>query len=325
MVENDIEIFLREWNNDEDCIFVNTSGSTGRPKEVSLPKKLVEQSAFATNKFFNIDSDSFIFSCISSNYIGGKLPIVRALLAKCDFGAEIPSNYPKLVPYNSISNHQTKEISLLSVVPSQLPYLIENKDSLPKVRNYLIGGSAIPRVIQKHISESGIVAWESYGMTETASHIGLRRVVSPARDNYFIPMEDVSVELDDRSCLVIRREGWDPVVTNDIAEISESGNFKILGRIDNVINSGGRKFHPEEAEKICSDLIPYPFYFKGIPNDKWGEEIQIVIAVSSDIKHLDLSEIRDILSGRLDRWQLPKSMEVVTELPMTFNGKILRR
>ena len=325
--------FLDEWNNDSSFIEVNTSGSTGKPKRIRLPKEMMIQSALETNNFFKITSDSTIYSLVSPEFIGGKLPFVRAILAKCLLETECPSNHPSLtsdlsLDFSHRGRNKSKKIDLISVVPSQIPYLIKNRKLFRPVNNYLIGGSFIPPKIQTIIFESGIKAWESYGMTETASHIGIRKVNAPGQEEPFTPMEDVIVSLDSRGCLIIERKGWEPVITNDIAQLYDGGRFKIIGRIDDVIITGGKKFHPAEMEKTAEELLPFKFMFKGKRDDKWGETISIVVELNSqetNVEFPSLELINALLESKFERWQLPKSIEIVESLPRTPNGKLKRR
>ncbi len=325
--------FINEWKNSQSYISVKTSGTTGVPKTILLPKDLVKQSARATNAFFGINENSLLYSLVSASFIGGKLPYIRGIEANCRVFAETPTNSPQLtgelrfhsenLRRNELNNCWINNIDLISVVPSQMIKLIGEKDNLPEVRNYLIGGSAIPAYIRDLIIESGVSAWESYGMTETASHVGLRRIMDDRDTQYFSPMNDVKIDLDNRGCLIVEREGWEAVVTNDIAEITCNGDFRILGRIDNVIITGGKKFHPVPAEIKSEKLLPFPFYFTSVKDNKWGEGITIVVK-QNNFTGYSLKKIREILSAILENWELPKYLIEVESFPETANGKIKR-
>lgn len=299
---------MAEWRDSGESVTVQTSGSTGKPKRLQLPKKLMKESALRTNAFFSIDAGSRIHSCVAFDYIGGKMTAVRAEMAGCLLTSENPSNRPAL-------SGSEQPIDLLSVVASQMEYLLEHRQELPEVRNYLIGGSAIPSGIRKKIAESGIRAWESYGMTETASHIAVRRVTE--EEIPFTPLPGIEIRQDERGCLVIRMEGWPDVVTNDICEITPEG-FRILGRADNVIISGGKKFHPEEAERKLSEYLDFPFYFTSKKDEKWGEAI-VLICEADETDH-----VKEICEKELEHWQQPKEIRFVDRLPRTENGKIRR-
>lgn len=315
--------FRKEWNEPADTIVVNTSGSTGVPKKIHLPKAMMQQSATESCRFFNIKGQSRIHSCVSTAYIGGKMAALRALLAGCTFTAETPTNRPGINTEILVAGPwwfgDRTPVTLLSAVPSQMPWLIQHINKLPEVKNYLVGGSPISLPLRRLITQSGVSAWESYGMTETASHVALRPITADPRLP-FRPMDDVSVRLDTRNCLAITRQGWPEIVTNDIAELTDDGGFIILGRADNVIISGGLKFHPEMHELRLSAKLDKPFMFSHMPDDKWGQSI---ILVTEDQETPD-NRLYDILGAELQHWQMPKRIIRVSALPRTPGGKLKR-
>ncbi|MCM1152772.1 MAG: hypothetical protein NC328_03855 [Muribaculum sp.] len=291
---------------------------------------MLELSAKRTNSFFSINTHSRIHSGISFDFIGGKMTAVRALQAGCTLTAEEPSNRLTLKGDIIIPGHSSsdlpleKDIRLLSVVPSQMPFLIENKSTLPAVLNYLIGGSAIPFEIRKLIAESGVTAWESYGMTETASHIAVRRV-GINDDNPFRLFDGISIEADSRGCMVITMPESATrqitVSTNDLVKIENAREFRILGRIDNVIISGGKKFHSQIIELFLSKFLSFPFYFTAMPDPKWGSVIVMVCKTEKKNE----SQIKDILAKHLEKWQIPKQIIFIKKFEYTQNGKLIRK
>ena len=164
------EDFAQEWDS-RDMITCRTSGSTGAPKEILLPKQEMVNSALRTIDFFGLTGDSLLYSCIAPDFIGGKMMLVRQRAAGCRFLWETPSNRP-------LDGYSGEPISLLSVVPSQVIYILDNIKDMPVIDAMLVGGSSIPESLRHRIEKSGLNAYESYGMTETASHIALRRIKS---------------------------------------------------------------------------------------------------------------------------------------------------
>lgn len=314
--------FFNEWHNKEDYIVAHTSGSTGNPKEIRLKKSFVKESAKRTNDFFRITSGSRLHSCVSPDFIGGKMMAVRALIAGGQLSWEKPSNRP----LSGLSKFDT--IDLLAVVPSQMPHILEILPSLPEIKNIIIGGSGIHPELKKKIVKSGLQAFETYGMTETASHIALRKVSS--EDIPFRCLPGISVDLDTEQCLKIifhsdRKETRLPleIQTNDIAELAEPGNqFHILGRRDNIIISGGKKIKPEEVEKVLSAFINIPFYINGQPDEKWGQIVGMTIQGerSETLEKYLVEKFRETLSPH----QRPKKFIWVNKIPLTPSGKIKR-
>lgn len=303
------EEFALEWENN-DNIKCRTSGSTGIPKLISLPKCQMLKSAERTAEYFNLDSASLLYSCISPDYIGGKMMLVRQRLLGCRLDWEKPSNTP-------LSGYKADKISLLSVVPSQMIYILDNIKDMPAIDNILIGGSAIPANLRKRIAESGLNAYESYGMTETASHVALRKIEETP--GYFTTLGDISVE-SNNGRLVIRIPGWQAIETNDCTEVISSYKFRILGRSDNVIISGGIKINPERVEEELSSSISTPFFITSVPDDKWGEMV-VLVAEAEETMREDLENACKCLKNGYER---PKKIIIKSALNYTQNGKLIR-
>lgn len=299
----------QEWENGEEFMRCQTSGSTGSPREILLPKREMKNSAVRTIRFFNLSNTSLLYSCISPEFIGGKMMLIRALISGASFSSETPSSHP-------LSKYSGDKIDLLSVVPTQMISLLENKNILSGIKNILIGGAPIPDDLRCKIASSGLNAWESYGMTETASHIAIRPVTDP--ESNFYPLDGIYISLID-DCLKIDIKGWKSFVTNDIAEIFPDGSFKIIGRADNVFISGGIKIHPEKLERILFPHFNFPFMISSKPDPFWGR-ICILITQNPDISD---NEILNICRENLDRKFVPKEI-IHSEIPYTANGKIQR-
>lgn len=306
--------FILEWRNSNDYIEACTSGSTGVPKIIHLPKKFVIKSAERTNNFFGIDSDSRLHSCVSPDFIGGKMMAVRSEISNSRLTYETSTNQPLK------GLDKNERIDLLAVVPSQMLYLIEQKDSLPQIKNIIIGGSAIHPNLREKIAESGLNAYETYGMTETASHIALRKI---SKENIpFKVFKDLDICKNQEDCLEIKFPDGMSVKTNDLVEIVSPKEFYIKGRKDNVIITGGRKVNPLEIEEKLSHVIYTPFLITGIDDEKWGKKIVLVIEGKQDC---DLkTKLFSLMPSLLEKWQIPKDIYFIKSLPLTPNGKLNR-
>lgn len=304
-----LEQFKREWENGKDYIVSHTSGSTGAPKEIHLPKADMLSSARATNKFFGIDAGSVLALPLSMDYIAGKMMAVRAFAAGCRLEILPVSNSVKVAG----------RMDLLSVVPTQLESLLADSGSRENVRNLLIGGAPMTADMEREVVRSGISAWLGFGMTETCSHIALRRV---GGDGVFGAMPDVEFSVDEDSCLQIKspRFSWQELTTRDVVELVDPTHFRWLGRADNVVNSGGIKLHPEEIESRLVLALPSipSFYLRGEPDDALGSKL-VMVAENPPENLLD--ELRQVIP---DHKILPKRIIAVERLPRTANGKIKR-
>lgn len=304
--------FAKEWRNN-DTLACHTSGSTGTPKEIRIEKEHLLASARRTADFFRLDSSSLLYSCISPDFIGGKMMFVRQQLLGCRLQWEEPSNRPL--------ERVTERISLLSVVPSQMIHILDNLDQMPPIDNILVGGSAIPASLRKRIADSGLKAYESYGMTETASHIALRRIEE--NPGPFHALGDITV-FDEDGALGITIPCWKTIVTNDCAEVLNPKEFYIKGRKDNIIISGGKKINPEIIEEKLSASLKIPFYISSLPDDKWGERL-ILIAENQDGNDGTMKDrIRAVCEALLAPHEKPKELYLTHHLERTPSGKIKR-
>ncbi|MCM1032941.1 MAG: AMP-binding protein [Odoribacter sp.] len=305
--------FMIEWESTAPFITAHTSGSTGTPKEIRLLKSDMRKSAQATNRFFGISQESTLGIPLSMDYIAGKMMAVRAI----ESGA-------RLVEF-PVSNHirPMNNIDLLSVVPSQLEWLLEHHGYLAMTKSFLVGGAAVSKPLEDRIKIAGINAYAGYGMTETCSHVALRRLGSdcPA----YQAMPNITFSSDERGCLVIESDmfSWKCLVTNDIAEVLSTDRFIWKGRADNIINSGGIKVCPEEIEAKISAEAPValpPFYISSRESTKWGNEVVMVTEPPEDIYKL----INTIKALTWRRGWRPAAILVVEKLPRTSNGKVRR-
>ncbi len=316
------EEFFEEWNPETGSIIARTSGSTGKPKEIRLSAEIVLASAERTNRFFVITSRSWLHVPLDFNYIAAKMMGVRASVSGAKLTSEVPSNRPMS---DRVRFRPEDKIDLLAVVPSQMDHILNHLQELPELGAVIIGGGALPETLKRRIIDSGLNAWETYGMTETASHIALRRV----GEEWFRVMEGIKVFLADNGCLCIEVSGLPQLHTNDIAIInpSDSCQFKILGRADNVINTGGKKVYPEEIESLLSTVWHgLTFAITSCPDEKWGERIIAVIERTfQNPENPDfIPQLLEATRSVLPPHMVPKEIRFLPHLPRTSNGKINR-
>lgn len=243
---------------------------------------------------------------------------VRSIVANCRFSFENPSNEP-IIP-----NSAEDPVDMVSVVPSQMIYIVDHAEDFRHIRHFLIGGAPLPYGLEKRIVSCGLNAWLSYGMTETASHVAVRKVGDA--ETGFTPLPGISLDTDDRGCLVISGATPTPVVTNDIARLdSSTGRFSILGRADNVIITGGKKVHPEMIEDKIRRILNFeaPIMVVGVPDQKWGERVVLYIEGIA-LSNVEAKRIMADMRQSLEGWECPKEIRVVDMFARTPNGKLLR-
>lgn len=298
-----------------------------------LPRRLLIESARRSISHFGLEASSVIHLILSPEYIAGKMAIVRALEARCTLTWEEPSSRPLS------SDNVPDRISLLSAVGSQIAgmSMLINEGKLPDIKHLLLGGAPLTKEMRQMALPLAENVWESYGMTETASHIALRQITSDTDVvPPFIPLNDIHISTDKRGCLAIDMPTVGQLVTNDLVDIDEStGGFHVLGRADNVIITGGLKVMPEMVEQKLSAYMPEGsvFYITSRPHPKWGEEVVMVLENSciTQINELSPSEfetpggtLKTVCQDILPPHSRPKVIIKIPEIQRTATGKIRR-
>lgn len=309
----EVECFLKQWSDDKDYVIAHTSGSTGAPKEIHLKKADMEHSALQTCQFLGIGKNSVMGLVLSADYIAGKMMIVRSLLMDSSLWVERPS----LAPLKECECGYP--IDLLAVVPAQLSGLISS-GRIGNIRNLLIGGAALSQRMEQQLLDFNVKAFVTYGMTETCSHVALRSIGS----KYYKALGGItfSTERDNRLVIDCPDFSFKRVVTNDIVRLIDDTTFQWLGRKDNVINSGGVKLHPEEIEKKIAGLFnDREFYITSRESKQWGHEIVLVIESDYD----DSTDVKESISSRLSRYEIPKDIIYVKKFGRTTSGKVIRK
>lgn len=317
VLPEDFAGFIKEWFDDKPYVTAHTSGSTGKPKEIRLLKSDMEASAALTNAFFEINSSSRLLLCLSPAYIAGKMMIVRWLLS----GGELAVRKPSILPLREEDGY----FHFAAMVPAQVKALLSDEATLKLLDNtgaLIIGGAPLDGDTETRLAATGTSAYATYGMTETMSHIALRKI---GRDEDYFALGDVSFSADERGCLVIDLPHLSigRVVTNDMVRLDGERRFRWLGRYDNVINTGGIKIIPEEIEAVLRPHIGRRFYVTGAPDGKWGEKPVIVIEGvewgREEQDNLLAAMEKDIESPRR-----PRVILFLERFRETGSGKVLR-
>ena len=336
----DLEAFLAEWHNDSPTVLVHTSGSTGKPKPMLVEKRRMQASARITCRFLGLHEGDTALLCMPLDYIAGKMMVVRALTCGLRLVSVPPSSHPlatsHLSPFPS-------RLDFAAMVPLQVWNSLqvpEERHRLMHIRHLIIGGGAIDQALASQLADFPHQVWSTYGMTETLSHIALRRLNGPEASDWYTPFDGVTLSLTDEGCLVISapavHEG--PLVTNDIAELSppapaESApapadsvpapassprRFRILGRKDNVVCSGGIKIQIEEVERLLRPHLHVPYMITKAPDEKLGE--QVVLLTESKT----VGDVLALCRLHLPKYWVPRRILSVDRLPLTETGKPAR-
>lgn len=296
-----IQVYL---NNTQ--IPVQTSGSTGKPKKFFLPKKAMQQSAELTADFLDLNKGNSALLCLPVSYIAGKMMIVRAI----EIGMKLICIEPKLnIVYQG-------EVDFCAMTPMQVETSENVFSSALKMRKLILGGAKVSNSLEESLKNIPSEIYETYGMTETITHIAMRKL---NEQDSFHKLKGVFLSQNNNHCLVIKTPYFEEeIITNDVVELTSANSFRILGRIDNIINSGGLKINPEEIEEKLKPFISVPFivHFK---SDKTLEQ-KLVLVIESK-KKIDINYPSNILQKN----KQPKEIIFISEFPRTESGKIQRK
>ena len=312
----DLYLFLNEWFDASPVVTVHTSGSTGVPKELVVRKDRMMQSARLTCEFLNLQAGDTALLCMNLRYIGAMMMVVRSLVAGLN------------LVVRPASGHPLSDVEVPLKFAAMVPLQVYNTLRVPAERKRLehtdiliIGGGAVDDSLEAELKTIPIAAYSTYGMTETLSHIALRRLNGEAASKCYYPFPSVELSLSAENTLIVKAPLIcdDVLQTNDIACLCSDGGFTIAGRKDNVINSGGIKIQAEEMENRLQPFIPVPFAVTAVPDPCLGQALTLLIAGKPDIK-----ELENKLQAVLETYYRPKHIFITELIPQTENGKIDR-
>ena len=312
----DLYLFLNEWFDASPIITLHTSGSTGVPKELVVRKDRMMQSARLTCEFLNLQAGDTALLCMNLRYIGAMMMVVRSLVAGLN------------LVVRPASGHPLSDVEVPLKFAAMVPLQVYNTLRVPAERKRLehtdiliIGGGAVDDSLEAELKTIPIAAYSTYGMTETLSHIALRRLNGEAASKCYYPFPSVELSLSAENTLIVKAPLIcdDVLQTNDIACLCSDGGFTIAGRKDNVINSGGIKIQAEEMENRLQPFIPVPFAVTAVPDPCLGQALTLLIAGKPDIK-----ELENKLQAVLETYYRPKHIFITELIPQTENGKIDR-
>lgn len=296
--------FLMYWFDADTSIEMQTSGTTGAPKTIRIDKQAMVNSALATGAFFDLEAGIKALHCLPTQYVAGKMMLVRAFI----LGWELDLVAPSSTPLERIDT----QYDFAAMVPLQAQHSIEK---LGFVKKLILGGAKVSAALAAQLQAVNSEIYETYGMTETITHIAAKRVGEEA----FKTLPHVIIHEDDRHCLVVDAEAIcdEPVVTNDVVQVLNEHEFIWLGRFDNVVNSGGVKLFPEQIEEKLAGKISRRFFMKGMPDKELGEKL--VLSIEGEPFDIDQA-----IFSKLSKFEKPKEILFVPQFAETTSGKIIR-
>lgn len=319
--------FCRRWLGAQERFVVRTSGSTGDPKPIELRRTQLVQSALATGRALNLRSGQHALVCLPVRYIAGRMMLVRGFV----LGLNMTVIEPAGDPFAAVPQEQFP-FDFMAVVPLQMQKLLAGpaiyRTRLNAMSAILIGGGPVSFALHTQIETLSAPVYQTFGMTETATHFALRRLNGPEASEAYTPLPGVHLGRDERGCLNVRSPVTLGVTlqTNDLVELRADGSFVWLGRWDHVINSGGVKVHPEAVEQALERALyelgfkKRRFFVAGLPHEHLGEEVTALFEgppFPADVE----SQLVQILAERLSAYEAPRKFLYRDHFSETPTGK----
>jgi len=317
--------FISSWLQGKESFIQNTSGSTGEPKQIIITRGQMITSAKMSIDALGLKRGYNALLCISPDYIGGKMMLVRSLVAGMKIIACTPSSNPLA------KQPPNQHIDFAAMVPYQVQEIIRTDSALKfnKIKTVIIGGATIDSETIEKLQGYRCIFYSTYGMTETVSHIALRQLNKNNASESYTVLPGINISVDERSCLVIE---WDQlpqkIVTNDIVEIVSSDAFRWIGRWDNVINTGGVKVFPEKVEKVVKEIfrglhLDNSFFVGSVADLKLGNKVTLFI--EGQLSKETIFDVEREISLKISKKEAPKQAILVPTFVLTENGKVNRK
>lgn len=308
--------FIKNWLTGKQSFLLKTSGSTGNPKEITLSRAQLTASANRTISKLSLSDKNTALVCLDTKYIAGKMMLVRAL----EGNMKIVAVEPSANPLKKLS----EQPDFAAFVPLQLDEIFTDEDSVKKLNQFqsiIIGGASVSSTLLEKIKTLPCSVYATYGMTETVSHIALQKLNGEHAQDYFEVLPNITISVDERDCLVLSLpEFSEPVITNDLVNLIDKTKFNILGRYDNIINSGGVKLVPETIEKKIEPLlVNQSFFVAWIRDERLGQKVVLIIEGKAQ------SELPAALKLALSSYEIPKEIFYLDAFVRTETKKINRQ
>lgn len=325
--EADALAFCRAWQRGQSTFTLYTSGSTGTPKPIQLTRAQMQASAHLTGQALGLQPGDPALVCLNIRYVAGVMMLVRGL----ELGLPMTIIEPASNPLAGLDT----PIAFTALVPLQLQTILTDattdyRPRLNAMRGILVGGAATSPALEADIQPLRVPVFATYGMTETVSHIALRRLSGPVPDSAFTALPGVTLGTDERGCLHITAaaSNFERVQTNDVVELLDAHRFRILGRADSIINSGGVKVQPEPIERQVQQLLNAwglapRLFVAGLPDARLGQRITLVLEATS-LTDDQWAAVQQTVRTQSGAYAVPRAWVSLTAFAETATGKIDR-
>ena len=318
--------FVRQWLNGTQEFGLHTSGSTGTPSAIALRRQQLEASARRTADFFDLGPGDRALVCLNCEYIGGMMMLVRGL----ERNMHLTIVEPHADPFAYVD--EAAKFDFAAFVPLQLKTTLAagHAPRLDAMKAFLVGGAPADAALMQDLQPLSAAAWLTYGMTETCSHVALRRLNGPHATTRFRVLPGIAAGQDERGCLTLRGDVTDGqlIITNDVVQLLDARTFEWLGRADFVINSGGVKVAAEKVELVLDVALAEMgasrrCFVAGQPDARLGQAVTAFIE-GKPLPQAQESQLKTLLAERLGRYEQPRQLRYVPDFAATSNGKLDR-
>ena len=310
--KEEVTSFIKSWANDEKVIAIHTSGSTGNPKNIELAKEKMQISARKTLEYFKLEEGSSALLCLSLETIAGKMMLVRSLLGGLKLHVVTVSTNPILTLKNPID--------FVALVPMQLEAAIDTAfEKLKSIKTILVGGAPVSEELIQKLKDKKITVFQSYGMTETISHVAIRKIGFETEE-YYEALPGITFSSDEQRLIIDYPEVLsEKLRTNDCVNLIDSKHFQYLNRYDFIINTGGIKVNPEEIELKLKPLLKQAFFIWFVKDVHLGQKIVLVVQekVNLKLKKKDFTHY-------LNKYEIPKNYCQIKDFVLSKSQKIDR-
>lgn len=316
--------FAKAWLSGQEKFSIHTSGSTGTPKEIMLNRDQMIASARMTARFLNLPEGTRALVCLNVNYIAGMMMLVRGLeldwqLTIVNSGSNPLLDVPKAAAFDFVA-----------LVPMQLSTILQDERTrgwVGYLGKILLGGAPVSEVLLQEIQTLEIPIYQSYGMTETVSHVALRRLNGDTPQDDYQVLPGIEFGIDARDCLYLcgAVTNDELVQTNDLVELTSSNSFHWLGRDDSVINSGGVKISLDKLDRVVGVVlqemdVATEYFCWHEPDEKLGQKL--VLFLEGEAPFLNTERLLEKLSDRVKRYETPKAVYFANQFIRTPTAKI---
>jgi len=319
--ELSITKFIIEWYNENDFFEVQTSGSTGLSQLLRIKKEFAINSALSTLDFLELKPGNTALLCLPVSYIAGKMMIIRSIMGRL--------RLTSVEPKGNVSDDISENTDFAAMIPLQVQNLLEGPGGISKInqiRKLIIGGASIPPALEENLRNQHHPVYSTYGMTETVSHIAMRRIDGAGYSKNYKLLPNISISQDEHDCLIVNAPFLSEQIvhTRDVVRILQNYEFEVLGRLDNMIISGGIKYFPEILEKKLAGCFSDRFIISSKPDPKLGEKIILIIETQQPEKY-PAHLVKNMLNGKLTAFEFPREIFFLKKFPETGTSKLARK